>query len=219
MFSGITQGLFPVSLLLKREGLFRYAIDLNENLIKDLKVGASVAIDGVCQTVVNIDGLTVSFDAMSETLAATTLGALDIDKKVSVERSLRLGEEIGGHEVAGHVFEQAIIIGRRELTDHVSLSIQCSDGCFAFIKPRGFVAIDGSSLTVAALSKKSKSFEVYIIPETLRVTNFVNKGVGSRVNLEPDMKVVALVEAVQASLADIQTRVDRIEKKLRYVIN
>ena len=91
MYSGITQGLFVVKSLTKRPGLFHYSVVLNEELAKDLKIGASVSIDGVCQTVVAKQGFEVSFDAMQETLAKTTLNELFIDRQVSVERSLAFG--------------------------------------------------------------------------------------------------------------------------------
>ncbi|MES2998634.1 MAG: riboflavin synthase subunit alpha [Pseudomonadota bacterium] len=214
MFTGITQGLFPVNSLLKDEGLLQYTVVLNETLIKDLKIGASVAIDGVCQTVVTINGSVVTFEAMSETLDKTTISDLFIGRKVSVERSLRFGEEIGGHEVSGHIFEKGIIIARKERANNLSLTIQCSDACFVFIKSKGFVALDGSSLTVDSLNKAQRSFEVYLIPETLRVTNFENKDVASYVNLEPDIKTMILVETVQASFSDIQVRLEKIEKQL-----
>lgn len=215
MFTGITQGLFPVNTVLKREGLLHYTVVLNENLIKGLKQGASVAIDGVCQTVVSINGLEVGFDAMLETLSKTTLSKLAINKKVSVERSIGLGDEIGGHEVSGHVFEKGEIIAKKNTDNNVCLTIQCSDQCFAFIKPKGFIAVDGSSLTVGVVNKVENSFEIYLIPETLRVTNFANKNVGDHVNLEPDMKTMILIETVQSHFADIYDRLEKIESKLK----
>ena len=101
MYSGITQGLFIVKSLIKRPGLFHYSVALNEELAKDLKIGSSVSINGVCQTVVAISGYEVSFDAMQETLVKTTLNELFIGRKVSVERSIGFGDEIGGHETDG----------------------------------------------------------------------------------------------------------------------
>lgn len=215
MFSGITQGLFPVNSVSKRNGLLHYTVVLNENLIKDLKIGASVAIDGVCQTVVHINGFTVSFDAISETLAKTTLSDLFIGRKVSVERSLVFGDEIGGHEVSGHIFEKGTIIARKELTNNLSLAIQCSDRCFTFIQEKGFIALDGSSLTVGSVNKTQRSFEIHLIPETLRVTNFSNKVVGSYINIEPDMKTMQMLASIQDKFSDIQNRIEKIEKKLQ----
>lgn len=214
MFTGITQGLFSVNSLVKHEGFSHYTLVFNEALLKGLKQGASVAVEGVCQTVVSIDGFEVGFDAMLETLSKTTLSNLMIHKKVSVERSVRLGDEIGGHEVSGHVFETGKIIAKRSIDNNLCLTIQCSDKCFAFIKTKGFIAIDGSSLTVGEINKAQTSFEVHLIPETLRMTNFVNKVIGDQVNLEPDMKTMVLVEAVKAYSANIYDRIEKIEKKL-----
>ncbi len=217
MFAGITQGLFSIDSLVKQEGLFHYTIRLNETLIKNLKIGASVAVDGVCQTVVDINGDTVGFDAMSETLAKTTLNDLFVNRKVSVERSICFGDEIGGHEVSGHVFEKGTIINRKAAENNLHLTIQCSEICFPFIKSKGFIAVDGSSLTIGVVSKAQRSFEVYLIPETLRVTNFANKIVGDHVNLEPDMKTMVLVNAVQDYFSVIQHRIEKLEGKLENI--
>lgn len=218
MFSGITQGLFSVNSLIKQEGLFQYTVALNQALVEDLKIGASMAIDGVCQTVVTIKGIEVSFDAMAETLAKTTLSELFVNREVSVERSIHLGDEIGGHEVSGHIFEKGTILDRRHVENNLGLTIQCTDECFAFIRPKGFIAVDGSSLTIGKVDKVQRSFEVYLIPETLRVTNFVNKAIGSHVNLEPDMKTMILVQTVQDYFSSIQSRLERLEAKLEMLM-
>ncbi|WP_342227808.1 riboflavin synthase subunit alpha [Rickettsiella endosymbiont of Rhagonycha lignosa] len=218
MYSGITQGLFVVKSLIKRSGLFHYNVALNEELAKGLKIGSSVSIDGVCQTVVAIHGYEVSFDAMQETLAKTTLNELFIGRKVSVERSIGFGDEIGGHELSGHIFETGTIIDKKINGENVCLSIQTSEACFAFIKPKGYIAVDGSSLTVGLTDKKQHSFEVYLIPETLRKTNFGNKDIDDKVNIEPDMKTMLLVETMQNYFSDIDDRLTAIEKKLQHFL-
>jgi riboflavin synthase len=218
MYSGITQGLFPVKSLIKRPGLFHYSVVLNEELAKDLKIGSSVSIDGVCQTVVAIHGYEVSFDAMQETLAKTTLNELFVNRKVSVERSVGFGDEIGGHELSGHIFETGIIIDKKISGENLCLSIQSSETCFPFIKPKGYIAVDGSSLTIGLTDKKQHSFEVYLIPETLRKTNFGNKNIGDNVNIEPDMKTMLLVETVQSYFSDINARLKILEKKLEHLV-
>lgn len=218
MYSGITQGLFVVKSLTKRPDLFHYNVDLNQELAKDLKIGSSVSIDGVCQTVVAIRGYEVSFDAVQETLAKTTLNELFIGRKVSVERSIGFGDEIGGHELSGHVFETGTIIDKKINGENVCLSIQTSEACFAFIKPKAYIAVDGSSLTIGLTDKKQHSFEVYLIPETLRRTNFGNKNIGDNVNIEPDMKTMLLVEIVQNYFSNIDDRLIAIEKKLEHFL-
>ena len=217
MFSGITQGLFAVKSLLKRPKLLQYSVVLNEDLTKDLKIGASVAIDGVCQTVVDVQGFEVSFEAMQETLAKTTLNELFINRQVSVERSLRLGDELGGHALSGHVFETAIITDKRITDNNLCLTIQCSKACFAFVKPKGYIAVDGSSLTIGLTDKKQFSFEIYLIPETLRRTNFSHKNIGDTVNLEPDMKIMILVEALRDYFSNIEDRLKKIEIELKTI--
>src|SRR5579871_5435835 len=102
MYSGITQGLYPVSKVEKKPGLIQYSVILSSELVKDLKLGASINIDGVCQTVTRIKDNEISFAAIAETLHLTTLNELFEGRLVSVERSLHLGDEIGGHEIAGH---------------------------------------------------------------------------------------------------------------------
>lgn len=214
MYSGITQGLFVVKSLTQQPGLSHYTVDLNPELAKGLKIGASISVDGVCQTVVAIKGHEVSFDAMQETLAKTTLNELFIGRKVSVERSLGFGDEIGGHELSGHIFETGLVIDKKSNGENLCLTIQTSEACFAFINPKGYIAVDGSSLTIGLTNKKRHSFEVYLIPETLRKTNFGNKNIGDKVNIEPDMKTMLLVETVQSYFSTINDRLSALEKKL-----
>ncbi len=214
MYSGITQGLFVVESLSKHKNLFHYSVVLNEEHVKDLQVGASIAVDGVCQTVVAKNGIEVSFDAIEETLTKTTLNELFIGRKVSIERSVRYGEEIGGHELSGHIFETAQIIDKKTVENNLALTIQCSETCFAFIKPKAYIGVDGSSLTIGLTDKKQYRFEVHLIPETLRKTNFANKKCGDRVNIDPDMKTMILVDAVQNYFSNINTRLTSLENQL-----
>jgi riboflavin synthase len=218
MYSGITQGLFVVKSLTQQPGLSHYSVDLNVELTKGLKIGSSISVDGVCQTVVVIKGYEVSFDAMQETLAKTTLNKLFIGRKVSIERSLVFGDEIGGHEISGHIFETGLVIDKKSNGENLGLTIQTSEACFAFIKPKGYIAVDGSSLTIGLIDKKQHSFEVYLIPETLRKTNFGNKNIGDKVNIEPDMKTMILVETVQNYLSNINARLNNLERKLDHFI-
>ncbi len=109
MYTGITRGLYEVIRLDKTPGLMSYTINLSSELCKGLKPGDSVAIDGVCQTVVALESSQVSFQAIQETLEKTTLNELRLGSCVSIERSLRVGDELGGHEVSGHVFGTAVI--------------------------------------------------------------------------------------------------------------
>ena len=110
MYTGIVQALVPVVRVESKPGLKTYAVELPDALVSGLKLGASVSIDGVCQTVVRIDGAHVTFDAMEETLRKTTIDAIAEGRLVNVERSATTGDEIGGHALAGHVRGTAEIV-------------------------------------------------------------------------------------------------------------
>ena len=200
MYSGITQGLFEITHVNKKPGLITYVVKLNKELLTALKIGASIAIDGVCQTVVALNGDEVTFNAMQETLDKTTLRDLYQGRKVSVERSLRFGDEIGGHEIAGHVIGTATVSLVRPTENNLSLTIRCPQEWMKYIFSKGFIAVDGSSLTVGAVDPIG-TFELYLIPETLKVTNLGNKKVGDLVNIELDYKTKTIVDTVEKFLA------------------
>lgn len=199
MFTGITRGTFPVVSVERAPDLLRFAVDLG-SYADGLEIGASVSIDGVCQTVVALDGGRASFEAVRETLDKTTLGALEVGATVSVERSARVGDELGGHEVSGHVTGTGEILESAKRGHDVSLRLGVPAEWMKYIQHKGFVAIDGSSLTVGERSDEGW-FRVHLIPETLRLTNLGRKPVGARVNVELDPKTVAIVDTVERVLA------------------
>lgn len=211
MYSGITQGLYPVVDVKQQPGLIQYAVQFDEHFCQGLVLGASVSIDGVCQTVVSIDtNHIVHFDAMSETLDKTTLKYLRVGRQVSAERSLTLGAEIGGHEVAGHVIGMGQIVARQADQNNLNLTIQF-DPCWGkYIFEKGFIAVDGSSLTLGIVSHEAHTFVLHLIPETLRVTNFKNKKIGDFVNLELDHKTKVIVDTVERMMQMRDDRYDRI---------
>ncbi len=208
MFTGITRGTFPVTVLERRDDLLTYAVELPNSLREGLEPGASVAIDGVCQTVTRIEGDGVHFDAIRETLDKTTLGTLVTGDRVSVERSFRVGDEIGGHEVAGHVHGTGRIARTRSSDDTYDLEISVPTAWLKFIQPKGFIAIDGSSLTVGdvhpgAPESEEGSFWLHLIPETLRLTRLGEKVVGEEVNVELEARTVTIVRTVESVLERI----------------
>jgi len=196
MYSGITRGLYEVTHVEKLPGLIIYTIRLSAELLDNLKTGASVSIDGVCQTVVSIREDGVTFNAIQETLEKTTLNTLHPGRKVSVERSLRYGDEIGGHEVAGHIIGTAKISEIKSSENNVRMTLRCPQEWMKYILPKGFIAVDGSSLTVDYADPMG-AFTVHLIPETLRLTNFGNKQIGDRVNIELDHRTQAIVATVE----------------------
>lgn len=201
MYTGITRGVFPVVAVENYPGHTHFTVQLNDALTRGIEIGASVAIDGVCCTVVAHEGQCLSFDAMQETRALTTLADLYVGRGVSVERSCRVGDELGGHDVFGHVIGVGTISAKRSVGEQLDLSIQVPAAWMRFILHKGFIAVDGSSLTVGNVRPEGE-FELHLIPETLRVTNFAKKQVGDKVNIELDPRTVAIVETVERVLAE-----------------
>lgn len=154
----------------------------------ELIEGASIACSGVCMTVVGTgeeDGRTwFAVDAAAETLAVTTVGRWQRGGRVNLERSLKLGDELGGHLVAGHVDGLANVVAREDMTDMARFALRAPRELSRFIAPKGSVALDGVSLTVNEVD--GDTFSVLIIPHTLAVTTFGALRQGDDVNLEID---------------------------------
>ena len=185
--------------------LLRFAVELSAALTEGLVPGASVAIDGVCQTVVQVRGQQVWFDAIRETLDKTTLGALEPGSLVSVERSYKIGDELGGHELAGHVIGTGVVREVHSAGHDFGLRIGVPAEWMKYVMPKGFIAVDGSSLTVGD-TDPAGAFDLHLVPETLRLTNLGKKKVGDRVNIELDARTVAIVDTVERVLAEREKR-------------
>ena len=194
MFTGIVAGISQITAIEDGEEIRSFVVDL-VGFEEGLEVGASVALDGVCMTVVSIEGTVVRFDAIPETLERTTLGGLVAEDWVNVERSLRMGDELGGHILSGHILMTARILQRTERGEGVDLLIENPTEAIPYILEKGYVAVDGMSLTVGEVSESS--FALHIIPETLRVTTIGEKQVGHSVNIEIDSRTQAVVDTIR----------------------
>ncbi|TAL19855.1 riboflavin synthase subunit alpha [Patescibacteria group bacterium] len=194
MFTGIVQGTTKVKKVEHQSGLIILTLDLGE-LARGLSEGASVSVAGVCLTARALRGGRVIFDLMDETLKKTTLGSLRVGDKVNIERSVKIGDELGGHRVAGHVSGTAAIAKVATPPGNRILTIKCARPWMDYILPKGFIALDGCSLTVVDAGRDF--FTVHLIPETLRRTTLGEKKAGDLVNLELDPQTVAVVETVK----------------------
>lgn len=197
MFTGIIKGKFPVVSIVDREGLRSFVVQLSPELVENLSTGASVAVDGVCFTVTSIDHDRVSFDAMEETLRKTTIGTLKEGDNVNIERSARIGDEIGGHVMSGHVSTMAEIVNVSESENNKAVTFKVDPEWMKYIFSKGFISLDGASLTVVDADKLNGTFQVWFIPETLKLTKFGEKGIGDHVNLEIDPQTQVIVETVE----------------------
>ena len=197
MYTGIVAGTAPILSIEERDGFRSFTIDLT-GFDDGLEIGASVSLDGVCMTVVGIESGRVGFDAVEETLERTTLADRSNGDVLNVERSLRLGDELGGHMLSGHVMCTAEILERAEVGEGVDLRISIPDVVRPYILEKGYVAVDGMSLTVGRVD--DSGFDLHIIPETLRVTTIGQKEVGGSVNIEVDSQTQAIVDTLSRSM-------------------
>jgi len=171
--------------------------------VGSIVVGASIAVSGVCLTVVEArpapTGALVAFDIGTETLAVTTLRDLRLGTRVNLERALRLGDELGGHMVSGHVDGIAEIVSRRDFDGMTHLRFRASAALAPFLAPKGSVALDGTSLTVNAV--ENDEFEVLLIPHTLAITTWSAREAGDRVNIEVDPVARHVARLLQTGVA------------------
>jgi riboflavin synthase len=204
MFTGIIQANIKVSTVVEKQALTTFALDFPEDLLTGLEIGASVAIDGACMTTTQIgDDKQVYFDAMQESLQRTTLGQIEIGKQVNVERSFKVGDEVGGHILSGHVHGMAEIIEiNTSIPNNHIITFKAPHHLMKYIFSKGYVALDGVSLTIVDVNKTEEWFTVYLIPETLKRTTFGFKGKGEWVNIEIDSQTQAIVETVERVLAE-----------------
>ncbi|HAS63785.1 MAG TPA: riboflavin synthase, partial [Vibrio sp.] len=166
---------------------------------RGLAVGASVAHNGCCLTVTKIDGNKVSFDLMQETLKLTNLGQVEVGEFVNIERAAKFGDEIGGHNMSGHISViasvQHVICSENNRTIWFELPIEA----MKYVLAKGYIGLDGCSLTIGEV--KGNSFNVHLIPETLQRTLFGQREVGDLINVEFDPQTQAIVDTVERVLA------------------
>lgn len=192
MFTGIVEIISPVQALTKRQNLFVLAVK-KPKAFNDVKVGDSIANDGVCLTVTAIKGGCFHFDLMKETLDATTLKHLTPGAEVNLERAMKAEARIGGHFVTGHVDAVGRITDIRTLPNYVEYRITIPKDLMRYVVPKGSVTIDGISLTVGEVKKDW--FAVYFIPHTLSVTTIGKKKPGDEVNIETDLLAKYILKA------------------------
>lgn len=197
MFTGIVQGAYPISDIARKPGLITLTLDLPPALVSGLEIGASVAVDGICLTVTGIEAGNVFFDVMQQTLSITTLGAMVVGDRVNVERSAKQGVEIGGHIVSGHVDGTAEVVAVEEPENNRFVTYKVDKQFHKYLFEKGFVALNGCSLTVARVDRSQQTFTVCYIPETLRATTHGDKRVGERVNFEIDRQTQVIVDTVE----------------------
>lgn len=171
-------------------------VRFDDELLRGLSLGASVAVDGVCLTASAIDGQIVTFDVVQSTIRKTNLLARNVGDYVNVERSYAVGDEVGGHDVSGHVDCAAEVVAVEESRGNVCQTYMLPVFWMKYLFPEGFVAVNGASLTVSDIDKQAALFTVWLIPETLRRTNLKRLSPGDKVNIEVHKGVQVIVDAL-----------------------
>ena len=201
MFTGIVQGLARVAAIADRPGLRSFALEFPPGFCAGLEIGASVACDGVCLTVTALLGATsASFDVMQQSLALTTLGSVAVGSRLNVERAARDGAEIGGHALSGHVDCLGRLLAIRKPENNHVLRIGMPASHMRYVFAKGYIAVNGASLTVAEADRRERWFEVWLIPETLRMTTFGDKQIGDALNIEIERSTQVMVDTVRDAL-------------------
>ena len=199
MFTGIVQGLGEVTYIEDHGGIRRLQVRLSSGHDQGLETGASVAINGVCLTVVGWNQQDVQFDVIYETLRLTNLGALEIGNFVNVERAACFGDEIGGHVLSGHIHGQATVTEVLETDANLAVWWHVPEGLRKYVWPKGYVSLNGCSLTVGD-TESDGQFSIHLIPETRELTTFGRVAVGDSLNLEIDSQTQAIVDTVERVL-------------------
>lgn len=206
MFTGIVQGVAQIVSIDDKKDFRSYTIKLPASMTNALEVGASIANDGCCLTITNVEQDLVSFDIMQETLSLTTLGDKKVGDWVNVERAARFGDEIGGHVMSGHIACKATIYAINQTENNYQLTLTLPASFSKYVLYKGFIGIDGISLTVGQVDRHY--FNLHLIPETLERTAIGRKKVGDQVNIEIDPQTQAVVDTVERVIQGKQTAND-----------
>ena len=204
MFTGIVQGIRKISLVSDIEGGRKLRIQLDD-LSENLEHGASVAVNGVCLTAVKFSQGWAEFDIIQETLNRSNLSALKSGDSVDIERACSYGDEVGGHHVSGHVDCMGIIKKIYNSPNNRDVVVSCDKKWLAYMIPKGWITVDGVSLTVVDVG--DNWFSVSLIPETLKQTVLGLKTEGQKVNLEFDHTVKVIVHTIERMLPEIKENV------------
>ncbi|HQA56824.1 MAG TPA: riboflavin synthase [Acetivibrio sp.] len=184
MFTGIVEEIGIVDGIKSGSKSVKLSIKCPK-IMDDVKIGDSIAVNGICLTATSrsLEGFTA--DVMPETMRRTNLGSLKTGEKVNIERALRLCDRLGGHIVSGHIDGTGVISGREEEDNAIWLEISAAKDILKYVVVKGSVALDGTSLTVAYVD--DKCFKVSLIPHTAGVTTLGSRKIGDKINIECDM--------------------------------
>ena len=204
MFTGIVQTQAVVVDATNQGGVLRLALKVDQQYAENLNIGASIAINGCCLTVVKFASDTkgccvINFDVIDETLKLTNLGMLAVNDTVNFERSVTFGTELGGHIVSGHIHCMAEILSIKHHQDNCKMQLALAKEWQKYVLYKGFVSVNGASLTVGEVDEQG--FWLHLIPETLSITNLDNYREGDKLNIEVDQQTYTIINTVENYLS------------------
>ena len=200
MYTGIVRACLPIAGIEKLDNLSRFSIIFSDELLFELELGASVAVNGVCLTGSEILEGSVFFAVIKATLELSNLKYLEKGTLVNIERSAKADAEIGGHPISGHVVGTAEVAAIEKPVNNYRLTFSSEKPWLKFIFEKGYLSVNGCSLTVAEVNRKAQQFSINLIPETLSRTNFRLLQVGDEVNVEVESQTQTIVETVERIL-------------------
>ncbi|CAL4319057.1 Riboflavin synthase [Buchnera aphidicola (Thelaxes suberi)] len=199
MFTGIVLGVGKVIKIVKQKNFFCITIKLNNNLLSNLRIGDSISNNGCCLTVTSIYDQNVTFDIIEETLNTTNLKYLRIDSLINIERALKINDELGGHLVSGHVSGTVVVSKLIHKSKNMELWLQLKDvHLIKYIFEKGFICINGVSLTINRVV--NNFFSVFLIPATIKNTNFIVVKEKDILNIEIDHMTQIIVDTVNKKI-------------------
>ena len=184
MFTGIIEDIGTVKSIRINGNLLKIGIN-SKNLVKDLRLGESVCVNGTCLTVTDIEKSSFLVDVLPETASKTNLGSLKISENVNLERALKASDRFSGHIVSGHVDATGTVKSITRSLDSIKMTVAYPRSLNRYIVNKGSIALDGISLTVSSVTPES--FTLNIIPYTIKTTTIGRKKIGDKVNLEGDI--------------------------------
>ena len=206
MYTGIVQATCELSFVERKPNLMQFGLCLPIVLSADVTSGASIAVNGCCFTVTSMtpsaQGLDVTFDAIDETQAITNVKHFEEGSVVNVERSAKQNAEVGGHVLSGHIIGTAEVVSIERDENRCRMTFSTNAAWLKYVFEKGYIAVNGASLTVAALDRNAQTLAINLIPETLERTNFSLLSVGDPVNIEVESQTQVIVDTVERVMAE-----------------
>jgi len=195
MFSGIVQTVGKIESIKDKNHIKTIRIETHGDYLKDIAIGQSVSVDGVCLSLVKKNNEYCEFEAVEETINRTTLGSYMQGTKVNLEKSLKFGDTVGGHFVSGHIHTRGRIVEVELVGESKNILVEIEEKWIKYLTEKGYISVNGASITIGKVSKNT--FYVHLIPETLKTTNLDELIYDNYVNLEFDQATIAIVDTTE----------------------